>query len=238
MRDLFIADAHLRNPQDENYRKLLEFLSQQAGGIRTLYLLGDIFQFWIGSGFATFAPYQPLLQTLQELQKSGTAIVYIEGNHDFYLTPYFGEIMGCHILPNGGEVTIDNHKIFLAHGDLVDPDDTGYRKLRRLLRSGFVRLLAKVLSAQTMWSISEWGSNKSAEQRSGKEARTAPREKLLAHARPLFQNGCTAVITGHFHNPLFEQTEMGTLIAIGDWINQYSYAVYENGEFRLETYRG
>ena len=236
MRDLFIADAHLRKPQDENYRKLLEFLSQQRGEVRTLYLLGDIFQFWIGSRFATFAPYQPLLQSLQELQKAGTAIVYVEGNHDIYLTPYFGEHMGCQVLPDGGEVTIDGQKVFLAHGDMVDPNDVWYHRLRALLRSRFVRFLARILSAQSIWSISEWGSNKSAEQRSGKEARTAPRQKLLAHARPLFQNGCTVVVTGHFHNPLFEQTEEGTLIAIGDWITQYSYALYENGEFRLETY--
>ena len=70
----------------------------------------------------------------------------------------------------------------------------------------------------------------------GKETKKAPREKLLAHARPLFENGCSAVITGHFHNPLFEQTDSGTLIALGDWITDFSYAVYEDGNFRLEKY--
>lgn len=238
MRDLFIADAHLRYPQDENYRKLLDFLAQQTGQIRTLYLLGDIFQFWFGPRFANFAPYQPLLQTLKKLQESGTEIVYVEGNHDFDLTPYFGKIMGCQVLPDGGEVSIDDHKVFLAHGDMVDPDDTGYQMLRRLLRSGPVRLLSRILSAEMIWAVSEWGSNKSAAQRYGKEARSAPREKLLTHARPLFQQGCSAVITGHFHNPLFENSPEGCLIALGDWITQYSYAVYEKGEFYLETYQG
>jgi len=238
MRDLFIADAHLRDPQDENYRKLLDFLSQQQGDVRTLYLLGDIFQFWLGPHFATFAPYQPLLRALQELQHSGTKIVYIEGNHDFYLAPFFQLNMDCRVMPDGGEVIIDGNKVFLGHGDLTDPDDTGYRILRRFLRSGLIRLLSRVLNAQTIWNISEWGSNKSAERRAGREARSAPREKLLTHARPYFQSGYTAVITGHFHNPLFEVFDDATLIAIGDWISQYSYAVYENGEFRLETYQG
>ena len=236
MRDLFIADAHLRDPQDENYRKLLEFLASQTGQTRTLYLLGDIFQFWLGHRFASFPPYQPILQALRKLQESGTVIVFIEGNHDFYLAPFFEQVMGCRVMPDGGEVTIDGNRVFLAHGDMTDPDDVGYQKLRSLLRSRFIRLLSNVLSAQMIWNISEWGSNKSAEQRVGKEARSAPREKLLAHARPFFKDGCTAVITGHFHNPLFEETENGTLIALGDWITDFSYAVWENGEFRLETY--
>ncbi len=236
MRDLFIADAHLRNPQDENYRKLLEFLDSQTGQTRTLYLLGDIFQFWLGHRFANFPPYQPMLQTLRKLQESGTEIVFIEGNHDFYLAPFFEQVMGCRVMPDGGEVTIDGNRVFLAHGDMTDPDDVGYHKLRSLLRSGFTRLLSKVLSAQMIWNISEWGSNKSAEQRVGKEARSAPREKLLAHARPFFEDGYMAVITGHFHNSLFEETENGTLVALGDWITDFSYAVWENGKFRLETY--
>ena len=237
MRDLFIADAHLRDPQDENYRNLLSFLTGQKGEIRTLYLLGDIFQFWLGPRFADFAPYQPLLVLLKELQAAGTGIVYIEGNHDFYLTPYFGDVMGCQILPDGGEVNLGDCTVHVAHGDLTDPEDTGYRKLRLLLRSGFIRWLSRVLTANQIWSISEWGSNKSAEQRVGKEARSAPREKLLNYARPYFESGCSAVITGHFHHPLFEQTENGTLIALGDWITQYSYAVYEDNKFRLETYQ-
>lgn len=237
MRDLFIADAHLRNPQDENYRKLIEFLSAQQGKVRTLYLLGDIFQFWLGPRFADFPPYQPLLQQLKELQATGTGIVYVEGNHDFYLTPFFGEVMGCRILPNGGDIDLGDLTIHLAHGDMTDPEDKGYQKLRRFLRSRFISFLSRIISAQTIWNISEWGSNKSAEQRAGNKTRYAPREKLLAYARMHFDSGCSVVITGHFHNPLLEQTEEGLLIALGDWITQYSYAVYEDGQFRLETYQ-
>lgn len=237
MRDLFIADAHLRNPQDENYRKLLTFLAGQQGEIRTLCLLGDIFQFWLGPRFATFPPYQPLLEQLRALQSAGTEILFVEGNHDFDLKPFFGDVMGCRILPDGGTVDLDGTRAYLAHGDMTDPDDTGYHMLRKFLRGGMIRFLSRRLSADRIWRISEWGSNKSAESRAGKEAKRAPRDKLLIHARPHFEDGCSAVITGHFHNPLFEQTGHGTLIALGDWISQYSYAVHENGEFRLEQYR-
>ncbi|PLY01344.1 MAG: UDP-2,3-diacylglucosamine diphosphatase [Desulfuromonas sp.] len=238
MRDLFIADAHLRNPQDENYRRLLSFLSRQGGEIRTLFLLGDIFQFWIGRRFENFAPYQPMLQMLRQLQAGGTKIVYVEGNHDFYLAPYFAAVMGCTVLPDGGDADCDGLQIHVAHGDLVDPDDTGYHKLRRLLRSRLTRFLAHILPVNLIWRISEWGANKSAGSRAGREVDSAPREKLINHARPHFENGCAAVITGHFHQPLCEKSDQGTIIALGDWITQYSYAVCEDGKFRLETDSG
>jgi UDP-2,3-diacylglucosamine hydrolase len=236
MRDLFIADAHLRDPQDLNYRKLLEFLDSQNGEIRTLYLLGDIFQFWIGRRFADFPPYQPLIDRLKKLRQTGTDIVYVEGNHDFYLTSYFADELGCTVLPDGGEVEIDDSRVFLTHGDQVNPEDVGYHKLRRFLRSGFIRFVARVISPNLIWRIAKWGARKSAESREGKTMRHAPVDLLLAYARPHFDAGCRFMVSGHYHEAIFEQTENGTLIALGDWITDFSYAVYENGEFRLETY--
>lgn len=238
MRDIFIADAHLRDPQDENYRKLLEFLDKQTGHIRTLYLLGDIFQFWIGHRFSSFPPYQPLLERLKKMRANGTEIVYVEGNHDFDLASYFGDDLGCMVLPDGGEVEIDGIRVYLTHGDQVNPDDVGYHKLRRFLRSGFIRLVARVIGPGLIWRVARWGSRKSAESRVGKTMRHAPVDLLLAYARPHFENGCSIMVSGHYHQPIFERTEHGTLIALGDWITDYSYAVHENGEFRLETFKG
>ncbi len=237
MRDLFIADAHLRNPQDENYRKLLSFLNSQTGRTRTLYLLGDIFQFWIGRRFSTFAPYQPILQRLIKMRETGTDIVYVEGNHDFYLDAYFGRELGCTVLPDGGEVDIDGIRVFLTHGDQVNPEDVGYHKLRRFLRSGFIRCIARTISPDIIWRIASWGSRKSAESREGKSMPHAPVDLLLAYARPHFEKGCSVMVSGHYHQPIFRQTDGRTLIALGDWITDFSYAVYEDGEFRLETYK-
>lgn len=238
MRDLFIADAHLSDPEDENYRKLLAFLESQAGRTRTLYLLGDIFQFWIGTRFADFPPYRPMLDRLAEMRRQGTELVYVEGNHDFNLGAYFGDRLGCTVLPDGGEVEIDGTRVFLTHGDQVNPEDVGYHRLRRFLRSGFIRFVAKVIPTRLIWKIARWGSHKSAESREGKTMRHAPRDLLRAYGQPHFDNGCPVMVSGHYHEPIFEQTGNFTLIALGDWITDFSYAVYEDGEFRLEKYEG
>ena len=133
MKDIFLADAHLLNPADSNYQRLLHFLDSQGEEIRTLYLLGDIFEFWVGYRSAVFSSYVPLLEALRRLRRQGVEIVYVEGNHDFHLGPYFKEELGCRILPDGGSITIDGLKVYIGHGDLVDQEDKGYCLLRRCL---------------------------------------------------------------------------------------------------------
>ena len=233
MRDIFIADAHLLDPGDANYRKMLSFFEEQRGRIRTLFLLGDIFEFWMGYRHTVFAPYVPLLEALRRLRESGTEIVYVEGNHDFHMGPYFENVLGCRILPDGGPVDLDGRKVFIAHGDLVNPDDRGYRILRRFLRSRALRRLKNLIPPDWAWAVARWAGRRSRESRS---ERRAPRSMLMAHAGELFAQGCSAVVTGHFHEPSLTETEAGTVVALGDWIERYSYAVFENGRFELKTY--
>ena len=233
MRDLFIADAHLRHPEDRNYRALLSFLESQSGHIRTLYLLGDLFEFWLGFNHVVYADHIPILHRLSELHALGTRIVYVEGNHDFNLGPFFKQKLDCTVYPDGGEVEIDGQRIYLAHGDLVDPSDRGYRLLRSIFRSRIVRFFSGIVHPDTIWRFAAWASRNS----SGKQGhvdRPDCRSILIPYAKQLFDKGYNFVLTGHYHTPFIEQTDTGTLIALGDWIEQYSYAVYENGEFRLE----
>ncbi len=71
MKDIFLADAHLLDPEDDNYLRLLTFLKNHRGSIRTLVLLGDIFEFWIGYRHTVFAPYIPLLEELRKQRETG-----------------------------------------------------------------------------------------------------------------------------------------------------------------------
>ena len=235
MRDLFIADAHLRHPEDRNYRALLSFLESQSGHIRTLYLLGDLFEFWLGFKHVVYSDHIPILHRLSELHAKGTQIVYVEGNHDFNLGPFFKDTLNCTVFPDGGDVEIDGHKVFLGHGDLADPSDKGYRLLRSIFRSRVVRFLSGIVHPDAIWRFAAWASRNS----TGKQRRrdlADCRAILLPYANQLFSKGYEFVITGHYHTPFTEQSENGTLIALGDWIDQFSYAVYEDGQFRLEQF--
>ncbi|MBE0596592.1 MAG: UDP-2,3-diacylglucosamine diphosphatase [Desulfuromonadales bacterium] len=236
MRDIFLADAHLRHPADANYQHLLTFLEQQRGHLRTLYLLGDIFEFWVGYRHVVFAPYVPLLESLRRLRQAGTDIVYVEGNHDFHLGPYFAEELGCRVLTTGEGVDLDGRPVFIAHGDLVNPRDRAYRLLRRTLRSLPLRLLLQLLPPDWTWGIAHCASRQSGKGHLAKRRRWVPEQMLAEHANRRFAEGYQAVVTGHFHAPWLQRNPEGTVVSLGDWLDQYSYAVWEDGEFRLETF--
>lgn len=236
MKDLFLADAHLMNPQDDNYRRLLALLRREEGQVRTLYLLGDIFEFWVGYEHVVFTPYVPILEALRRLHETGTQIVWVEGNHDFHLGPFVRDTLQATIYPEKATITLDGKKIFLCHGDLIDAGDTGYRLYRSLLRSRFLgKLVDLFVSPDRLWRFSRFLSARSKAKRRHRPRRD-PRPLLLDHAQRRFAEGCQIVITGHFHVPFIEKTPQGLIIALGDAMEQASYIIYEDGNFRTATF--
>jgi len=89
MHVLFIADAHLRNPTDHNYRVLLRFLKEIPDSVKTLVIAGDFFEFWLGDSPEVFPHYQPVLDALATVTRNGVKLLFFEGNHDFHLDAYF-----------------------------------------------------------------------------------------------------------------------------------------------------
>ena len=110
-----------------------------------------------------------------------------------------------------------------ARGGAIDPAE-----LDRLRQEAPSRTLDPPVAAGA--------GRRSQHRRAGRPARRIPRDMLLNYAQRHFAEGATAVVTGHFHEPLLMPGEEGTLVALGDWITQYSYAVLENGAFTLHTF--
>lgn len=235
MKALFIADAHLKDPADENYRRLLAFLRRNRKDLKALFFLGDIFAFWSGPRFADFPPFRPLLEEVKNLRAAGVAITWVEGNHDFHLAPFFSDVLGCRVLSDGGPAEFDGRRLFLAHGDLVNPEDKRYLRLRRLLRRGPGRTASLHLPPALLWRLARLGWALSRRTHAAKATRWSPEELLRHHSGGYFQDGFDAVVTGHYHVPLLENRNGRVLVALGDWIDQYSYAVLEDGRFELKA---
>jgi UDP-2,3-diacylglucosamine hydrolase len=236
MRAIFLADAHLCKPTDPNYRALSTFLKEQLGRTDMLVLLGDIFEFWIGKDTPP-AEHASLIDCLEEMAKQGTKLVYVEGNHDFHLGPVFTQRLNCQVLPDGGKIEIDDKKVYLAHGDLANPNDLGYRRLRKFLRSGFIRSLIRSLPNRLLMFIAARASYESRKSSSEKRYRWPAQDILKPYAESIIASGHDVVVTAHFHQPFHEKVGDGELIALGDWISQFSYAVYEDKSFTLTDYR-
>jgi UDP-2,3-diacylglucosamine hydrolase len=97
--------------------------------------------------------------------------------------------------------------------------------------------MLRALPPALTWRIAARFSTASRRSGSDKPRRWPARDILIPYARARFAEGYRAVVAGHFHQPFHEHLETGELIALGDWITQYSYAVWEDGRFRLDSYR-
>jgi UDP-2,3-diacylglucosamine hydrolase len=239
MRKIFIADAHLRKPEDENYRRLLLFLEGLLGTTDTLYIIGDLFEFWIGYRNPPFTHYFPVLERLRKLVESGTHIVYFEGNHDFHMGPFFKETLRATVHRGPAIVDIDGKRVYICHGDQINSRDIGYRLLRFVLHNRLSGALVPIVPVGGVSSLAVWMSRTS---RLNRKIRAPKRDYMVMlreFAAARFSEGCDMVITGHFHKPLLERmTTDGerTLLLLGDWIADYSYGEWEDGEITLKSY--
>jgi len=232
MRAIFISDAHLRHPQDQNYQNLLNFLEQQQGNLDALFLLGDIFEFWIGYRSIVFSEHLPLLCRLQQLSDNGCQLFYVEGNHDFNLGSFFTDTLKCTVIPDQQIVTLGKQKIFICHGDLANPQAKSYRLMRAFLRSSFLKFLSKIVPPGPTWRFGNFLCDLS---RKKKHHHYDPSPVVIPYAKRSLALGADSFVCGHFHYPLRTCIDEGQVVVLGDWIKQFSYLEMVDGDYELKT---
>lgn len=133
MTTLFISDLHLEPAHPARTALLLDFLRQQAGSADALYLLGDLFETWIGDdddaelGLTVAA-------ALQTLTASGVPGFFLHGNRDFLLGERFAAATGVQLLPESVVIGLAGERVLLLHGDTLCTDDVDYQAFRTQVR--------------------------------------------------------------------------------------------------------
>jgi UDP-2,3-diacylglucosamine hydrolase len=130
---LFISDLHLSAERPETVRLFLRFLADRATRAEHLYILGDLFDVWIGDDDRT-APIPALLSALRRVTDNGTHLWVMHGNRDFLLGEAFCHETGSRLLPDPTCVDLYGTPTLLMHGDLLCTDDEAYQAFRRQLR--------------------------------------------------------------------------------------------------------
>jgi UDP-2,3-diacylglucosamine hydrolase len=235
MKAIFLSDAHLRSFADENYQDLLNLLKQQDD-LDALFLLGDIFEFWLGYDHLVFAAYVPLLDQLHRLSQQGTKLYFVEGNHDFSIGPYFRDTLGCTVITEQALIQWDNRTLLICHGDLIHPAPA-YRCLRKLWRSSFVRFLSRLIHPDLVWKFGIWLSDKSQHKRSCRQPYD-PTPWLREFNTNAITDPCDLVICGHFHVPVHFWQHEREVIALGDWQNRRCYVQLTDGQISVLSYSG
>ena len=237
MRKIFIADAHLKSPRDANYRTLIRFLETLPADTDTLYLMGDLFEFWVGDPDPVFGHYREIIDCLKGVRGRGVRIVYFEGNHDFHLDGFFVRQLQAEVHKAGSVVEIGGQRVYLCHGDQINRADYRYRAFRFVFRSALVKALLPLFSRRLAARTADTMSRASHRRHGARHRRWDYRQILDSFARERFADGCDAVITGHYHLPILKREGGRLFISLGDWITQFSYAQWLDGEFTLETFR-
>jgi UDP-2,3-diacylglucosamine hydrolase len=237
MRAIFIADAHLKKPDDLNYRTLCSFLQSITGNTDLLVIAGDFFEFWLGDSPEAFPHYHEALESLKAVSRAGARIVYIEGNHDFHLGAYFRHVFSAEVYPDETAIEVDGRRIYLCHGDLINSNDYSYMALRFIFRNPLTRLLAKVVPC----SFPAWVAKRLGDHSKGKHTTVAEKWDasglIREFARKKLAEGFDLVVTAHYHRPFIEDLGEGkTLLALGDWITQFSFGEMVDGKLNLRRY--
>lgn len=238
MRAIFIADAHLVSPDDTNYRLLLRFLRELEGELDTLYIMGDLFDFWVGFPSHPFTQYDAVLDALERLVLRGCRLVYFEGNHDFHLGSIFSQRLKAEIHTGPAIESVQGKRLYLCHGDQINREDHLYHLLRCLLRTRLVAAGVRHFPPAWAEKIRERLQKRSQAGYVIKTARWDYRQILLDFARSLQRRGCDGLVTGHFHLALQEKVPDSafTVLSLGDWMEQQTYGEMRDGELRLRTY--
>lgn len=238
MRVIFIADVHLASPEALNYRLLLRFLGELEGKLDTLYIVGDLFDFWLGFPSQPFSQYDAVLDALDRLVKRGCRLVYYEGNHDFHLGDVFSQRLHAEIHPGPSIETVQGKRLYICHGDQINREDRGYLLLRFLLRTGMVASAVRHFPPSWAEKIRNILQKRSQAGYANKTSRWDYRQILHDFAGTVQKRGCDGLVAGHFHLALYEYTPEPafTLLSLGDWMGQFTYGEMIDGELRFLTY--
>lgn len=241
----FISDVHLGfykrekdKPREELFLKLLDKLSINS---EKIYLVGDIFDFWFDYNTVIPKDFYRILTKLSELKSKGIDIVYLMGNHDFGHNKFFKEELGIEVIQTDIEITLQNKKIYIAHGDGKAYNDTGYLILKKILRSNWANKIFRFLHPDFgIWLASN--SSKSSRSYTDKKD-FSEKDGLKDFAITKIEEGFDYVIMGHKHKKNFLKHEYeksgklryGYYVNLGEWFNDPQIGIFGNGELKLSS---
>lgn len=235
---IFLSDAHLgaasRESEASREQRLHAFLATLPGRASSLYIVGDLFDFWFEYRTAIPRRLFGTLSALQRLREAGVEIVYLNGNHDFWLGSFMSETLGIRCVE--GAVTLEHQgrRIWVHHGDGLVGGDLGYKVLRRVLRHPASVSLYGLLHPDLGIPLAHVVSELSRKSRGEPPLNS---ERLWNEiAKPRFAEGYDAVVIGHFHHA-YEQRENGReFFLLGDWIDRFTYLELLDGKLELSSW--
>lgn len=242
----FLSDAHLGSRAIEHgrtqERRLVNFLDNIKNHAEAVYLLGDMFDFWFE--YKTVVPkgFTRFLGKISELTDRGVEVHFFTGNHDMWCGDYLEK--ECGVILHRKPITVELHgKLFyLAHGDGLGDKDVKFRFLRAVFHNKICQSLFAAVHPR--WGVDLglfWAKHSRLKRAGGREEeyKGEDKEYLVQYAKQYLKThpDINYFIFGHRHIELdFSLGRESRLMILGDWINEFSFAVFDGEHMFLEEF--
>ncbi|RUO79730.1 UDP-2,3-diacylglucosamine diphosphatase [Idiomarina tyrosinivorans] len=239
MTTCFIADLHLGPQRPDITAAFLTFLERPQRPFQKLYILGDLFDAWLGDDDTSeFA--QTIQRALAAVSQRGVEVYFIAGNRDFMVGERWAKACGITLLNDSTTIDLYGTPTLIMHGDTLCSDDLGYQRYRKIIQHPWVKGLLGSLPLRLRMAI----ANKLRQQSSGqvRHHNVYSLRKLDAVHQTVVQNmqqaGVTQLIHGHTHRPAIHTFALasgaiGQRIVLGDWYQQSSVLYVDDTGPRL-----
>lgn len=240
----FLSDLHLGAPyfpdSRESELRVCAFLDSIKEDAATIYLLGDILDYWYEYRYVVPRGFVRFFGKLAELSDSGVRIVWFIGNHDIWIFDYLPSELGIEVVDGSLTERIGGRTFFITHGDGVGRLKPSFRLMRALFRSKVCQFLFSGIHPR--WTV-PFAYSWSRHSRMQGENRGIPDSELLSGLRTFAQEYHEShpqidfFMFGHVHVFTREQVAPGCeMVVLGEWIHTFSYAVFDGKELKLRKW--
>jgi UDP-2,3-diacylglucosamine hydrolase len=234
---LFISDLHIDANRPAITAQFLEFLSGEAASADALYILGDLFESWVGDDAADPAQ-RATIEGLRTLTGGGVPCFVMHGNRDFLLSERFSALSGTQLLPDPVILTLYGQPVLVMHGDALCTDDRSYQSLRATVRDPDWQKQFLALRVDQRLALANAA-------RDGSRAHTASVTYAITDvnddsvASVMRNSGVSILLHGHTHRPAIHRVTVDglpcTRIVLGDWYEQGSVLRWDENGYSLTS---
>lgn len=221
---LFISDLHLALERPAVTALFLDFLAHRARGAQALYILGDLFEFWIGDDMADEPPLRPIVAGLSALTATGVPVYIMHGNRDFLIGEHFERRTGCRLISDPIRIDLYGTPVLLMHGDTLCTDDVEYQAFRKIVRD---RAWQRDILAKSLPERIALGRNYREQSRLSTAGKIQEIMDVTPHTvdAALREHGVRHMIHGHTHRPARHAFQLDGAPAVrqvlADWHDEH-----------------
>ena len=237
----FISDIHLMLERSETEVRrqniLFRFLHhvKKSGG--TLVINGDLFDFYFEYKDVIPKVFVPFYHEILKLREAGIKVHFVLGNHDFWVRDFITETLFDETYFSDTTFTANGKKFYVTHGDGYLSWDTGYRILKRFIRSRLFVWSYRCLHPRIGYAFARWISKKGENYHHSDDYNKKISDEMAIHAKKRIDDGFDYFITGHYHQAKELPINGGKLLILGDWLSFFSYAKFDGHDLKLNYWK-